>query len=431
MIIKNIVQIGLLAQQALAGANSHSKAVSMNKDFSLPDLVLAEKLPNTFISGGQTVFEEGRIVLTPKASSKGSLWSQKEYALTDAFTAEWTVRSVKHKGKSVGGLAMWFISGKENDDLKLHSGPSQFDGLQLLVDNNGELGSTLRAHLNDGTKQLSSSNIYDETFGSCLLAYQDSTVPLTIRLTYSSGQNPLLKVQVDNRVCFQTRKVELPIQNYKIGITADNADNEESFELLQLEVYDGITEESMIPNANIMEQPKLLTKVINKKTGEEELVEKTALEMNGGADSISNFDLLKKMNRLEGKILANDIASLSSAIEELVQIQTVQSRKLEKVITLLTSRRTNSGKDGEDGTVIDESFKDFFKMDEKLEQLLLEQQKIREVSKQNAFGASGGPHIDEIVRKLSIWLIPLVALMMIMAYYTFRIRQEIVKTKLL
>ncbi|CEP64968.1 uncharacterized protein LALA0_S15e01442g [Lachancea lanzarotensis] len=431
MIARSLISLGLFAHQVLGHGSASNEAVSVNKDFSLLDLVKLEKLPSTFITGGQAVLEEGRVVLTPKTGSKGSIWAQKEYHLGESFTAEWTVRSINHKGKSAGGLAMWFVNSKGTDDLKLYNGPSQFEGLQLLMDNNGELGSTLRAHLSDASKKFTGTNIYDETFGSCLLGYQDSTVPLTIRLTYSSGDFPLLKVQVDNRVCFQTKKVQLPAQNYKLGVTADNADNAESFELLQLEVYDGITEESMIPNANIMEQPRLLTKVINQKTGEEELVEKTALEMNGDADSVTNFVLLQKMNRLEGKILANDIATLSKAIDDLIEVQNIQSRRLERVITLLTSRKSTSGKDGEEGALVDESFKDFFKMDEKLEQLLLEQQRIRESSKQNVFGDNGGPHIDEIVRKLTIWLIPLVAVMMVMAYHTFRIRQEIVKTKLL
>ncbi|SCU77236.1 LAFA_0A00386g1_1 [Lachancea sp. 'fantastica'] len=431
MIAKSVLSLGLLVHQVFGHGSASNEALSVNKDFSLSDLVQAEKLPSTFITGGQAVLEEGRVVLTPKTGSKGSLWAQKEYSLGESFTAEWTVRSINHKEKSAGGLAMWFINSKVTDDTKLHNGPSQFEGLQLLMDNNGELGSTLRGHLNDGSKKLSSSNIYDETFGSCLLGYQDSTVPLTIRLTYSSGDFPLLKVQVDNRVCFQTKKVQFSAQNYKLGITADNADNAESFELLQLEVYDGITEESMIPNANIMDQPKLLTKVVNQKTGEEELVEKTALEMSEDADSVTNFVLLKKLNRLEGKILANDIAVLSRAIDDLVEVQATQSKRLEKVITLLTSRRSSSEKNAEDGPVVDEGFKDFFKLDEKLEKLLSEQQRQRESLKQNAFGDNGGPHIDEIVRKLTIWLIPLVAVMMVMAYYTFRIRQEIVKTKLL
>ncbi|SCU83555.1 LADA_0C12134g1_1 [Lachancea dasiensis] len=431
MLFYNVFGLLALAQHALSHSEPKTKASPSNVDFSLPDLIQAKKLPNTWISGGQTTLDEGRVVLTPKKSSVGSLWSKKEYSLGDSFTAEWTVRSTNYRGKSEGGLALWFVSGKGSDDLKLHNGPSQFDGLQLLIDSNGELGSTLRAHLNDGTKQLTSSNIYDETFASCLLAYQDSTVPLTVRLTYSSGNDNFLKVQVDNRVCFQTRKVSLPVQNYKFGITADNADTDESFELLQFKVYDDVIDESLIPNVNAMEQPRLITKVINEKTGQEELIEKTALEMSSDPGSISNFDLLKKLNRLEGKVLANDISVLSNAIDELISVQSLQSKKLEKVITLLASRKPSNGNGGEDDAVIDESFKDFFKLDEKLEKLLLEQQRIRESSKQNAFGDNGGPHIDEIVRKLTIWLIPLVALMLIMAYYTFRIRQEIVKTKLL
>ncbi|SCU91161.1 LANO_0D10924g1_1 [Lachancea nothofagi CBS 11611] len=431
MLFHNVITLAVFAQQAVSHAVEKNRGPALNQDFSLPDLIQAKKLPKTWALGGQALLEEGRVVLTPKKATKGSVWSQNEYPLDNSFTAEWTIRSTNHQGKSEGGLAMWFVGAKGAVDTELYNGPSKFDGLQLLIDNNGALGGTLRAHLNDGNKQLTSSDVYGDTFASCLLAYQDSTVPLTVRLTYDSSDNHLLKVQVDNRVCFQTRMVKFPIQSYKFGITAENADNEESFELLEFELYDSVLEESLLPNVNVMEQPRFVTKVINQKTGEEELVEKTALEMNGGADSVSNLDLLLKLNRIEGKVLANDIGMLSKTIDELIQIQTLQSRKLDKVIALFASRKSSSGQDGEDSEVVDESFKEFFKMDEKLEKLLLEQQRIRDASKQNSFGENGGPHIDEIVRKLTIWLMPLVAVMMVMAYYTFKIRQEIVKTKLL
>lgn len=234
------------------------------------------------------------MVLTPKKSSKGSLWTKNAYTLGTSFTAEWTVRSTNHRGKSPGGLALWFVNANSPQDTELFNGPSKFEGLQLLIDNNGELESTLRGQLNDGTQQFTSANIYDKTFGSCLLAYQDSTVPLTVRLTYDSANEHFFKVQVDNRVCFQTKKIHFPAENYKFGITATNADNEESFELLQLEVFDGVLEEALKPNANAMEQPKLFTKLVNEKTGDEELRETSPLEMAAAGTAITNNDYSRR-----------------------------------------------------------------------------------------------------------------------------------------
>ncbi|CUS22773.1 LAQU0S06e05688g1_1 [Lachancea quebecensis] len=427
MLVQHLWTLAAFAQLGLAHSKPKTEEQLLNKDFSLPDLIQTKKLPDAWVSGGDAILEEGRVVLTPKKSSKGSLWTKNGYTLGSSFTAEWTLRSTNHKGKSPGGLALWFVSANSPQDTELYNGPSKYEGLQLLIDNNGELDSTLRGQLNDGTQQFTSSDIYDKTFGSCLLAYQDSTVPLTVRLTYDSTKGGFFKVQVDNRVCFQTKKIHFPVEEYKFGITATNADNEESFELLQLEIFDGVLGEALKPNINAMEQPKLLTKLVNEKTGKEELRETSPLEMAAPGNTISNNDLLKKLNRLEGKILANDIGILASTIDELIQVQKQQAKNLEKVLAVLGSKSV-----GQEGTenAGDDSFKDFFKLDEKLEKLLMEQRKLREASKSHA-SSNGGPHIDEVVRKLTIWLIPLVAVMMVMAYYTFRIRQEIVKTKLL
>ncbi|CAR25429.1 L-type lectin-like domain-containing protein [Lachancea thermotolerans] len=427
MLVQHLWTLAAFAQLGLAHSKPKTEEQLLNNDFSLPDLIQTKKLPDAWVPGENAVLEEGRVVLTPKKSSKGSLWTKNAYTLGTSFTAEWTVRSTNHRGKSPGGLALWFVNANSPQDTELFNGPSKFEGLQLLIDNNGELESTLRGQLNDGTQQFTSANIYDKTFGSCLLAYQDSTVPLTVRLTYDSANEHFFKVQVDNRVCFQTKKIHFPAENYKFGITATNADNEESFELLQLEVFDGVLEEALKPNANAMEQPKLFTKLVNEKTGDEELRETSPLEMAAAGTAITNNDLLKKMNRLEGKILANDIGILASTIDELIQVQKQQAKNLEKVLAMLGSK--SIGQESTDSTG-DESFKDFFKLDEKLEKLLTEQRKLREASKTHT-SSNGGPHIDEVVRKLTIWLIPLVAVMMVMAYYTFRIRQEIVKTKLL
>ena len=399
MLVQHLLTLAAIAHQSLAHGAAKPDTQLLNKDFSLPDLIQTKEWPKSWASSDDAILEEGRAVLTPKKSTKGSLWSRSGYSLEKSFTAEWTVRSTGFNGKSEGGLAMWFTAEKGEKDSQLYNGPSKFEGLQLLIENNGVLGSNLRAQLNDGSKVLTKDNIHDESFASCLLSYQDSTVPMTVRLTYDNSQEYLLKVQVDNRVCFQTKKVQFPSQKYQFGISADNANNAESFEVLQLKVYDGVVEDSLIPNANPMDQPKYITKVINEKTGQEEMKETSPLEMSNGGDSFSNYDLIKKMNRLEGKILANDISPLADKIEELVRVQKAQEKKLEKIISLLSSGAFTQGGGSEDGNVNTDSFKDFYKMNDKLEQILVQQEKIRETSKNHALANAGGPHVDELVRK--------------------------------
>ncbi|CCF57361.1 hypothetical protein KAFR_0C03690 [Kazachstania africana CBS 2517] len=417
---------------AHGGANDQAAAKPVDK-LSLPDLIHAKSIPSNWESIDNTKLEEGRIILTPSANSKGSLWLKSPFKLQKSFTVEWTVRSINYVGKTNGGMAMWFISSDDyKNDKSLYNGPSKFDGLQLAIDNNGPMGQSIKAQLNDNSESLAKADIHSKTFGSCLLGYQDASVPITIRLTYDNddiNKNHLLKLQIDNKVCFQTRKINLPNNvDYYIGVSADNDNTNESFEVLQMNFYDTVIEDSLIPNVNSMNQPKLITKIVDKDTGKEKLVDKEILDSQN--TQISNFELFKKMDKLEGEILSNDISSLETKINEIASIQDELTKavlELGKHLQQITSGNGN-GKEHPDTK---EEFKDFIAMNEKLEKMLDEQAKIREATKQQQLFHSNGPQIDEIVRKLTFWIIPLIVIMLVMVYYTFTIRREITKTKLL
>lgn len=418
----------LLGTCTLVGAHqpeSSEKKIASNAEFSLQNLINVNKIPSGWALGESAVLEEGRIRLTPKTKSKGSLWEKNPYPLDKSFTLEWTFRSVDYAGDTDGGLSFWFISASKSKPLagkSFFNGPSEFDGLHVLIDKNGPVSSTLGARLNDGTQSFTKENVHESTFASCLMGYQDSSVPSTVRLTYDRG-NSLLKLQVDNRVCFQTRKVQIPQGDYFIGATADNSNTPESFEILKMKLYDSVIEESLIPNVNAMPQPKVMTKVVNKETGQESLLEKDVFDAQH--DEVSNFELYKKLDKVEGKILANDINSLEDRLDDLARTQA----ELLKYVAHLSQNLQNAGSSsGSSKGDDDGNYKDFFSVNEKLEQMLDEQRKIREASRSSG---SAGSHIDEIAGKLAIWILPLIVIMLVMAYYTFRIRQEIVKTKLL
>lgn len=402
------------------------------KEYSLPNLITnGNSIPSNWEIKDSTTLDEGRFILTPSKSSKGSLWLKSILKDLESFTIEWTFRSFNYQGKHSGGLSFWFLGDfdKIGNDQKLFSGPSKFNGLQLLVDSNSPVSQSIHAQLNDGSKSLLDSNekIYDKSFASCLMGYQDSTVPLTLRLSYDSESNNMLKLQVDNKVCFQTRKIKLTDilqRGLKIGVSADNSDSVETFEILQMKFYDKIIEDALIPNVNAMSQPKLLTKIIDEKTGTEKIVDKEVLDSQN--KHMSSFELYKKMDRLEGKIMANDINILEEKINDILSIQ----QTLIKELAILTNRiQNNNINNGENND--NDQFKDFLSMNEKLEKMLNEQAKIREATKLSQANREAGPQIDEIVSKLAVWLIPLIVIMCVMAYYTFKIRQEIVKTKLL
>ncbi|CCH60735.1 hypothetical protein TBLA_0D02310 [Henningerozyma blattae CBS 6284] len=413
------------------------------KDFSLDNLLSSSSISSKWKLGQDARYNEGRIVLTPKKNSLGSLWLTEDVPMNkNAFTLEWTFRSVGYSGPTSGGLSFWILDSAAPIDLKdqsLFNGPSKYDGLQLLVDNSSPVGPTLRGSLNDGSETFNKQNIYDKTFASCLIGYQDSSVPSTLRLTYDRNADNLLKLQVDNKVCFQTRKIKLSPSNanlYRFGVSADNSNTAESFEILKMKLYDFVTEDSLIPNVKEMAQPKLLTKIIDKASGKEKIVDKEIYDSENS--EITNYELYRKLDKVEGKLLANDISILEKKLSNILEAQQ-EMRKyvehLEKALNVLTTNTINNNgndnKDGEAKIVNDNSnYEDFLAMNTKLEQMLNEQQKIRETtSKQNHMPP--GPQVEDVLNKLALWLSPLVIIILVMAYYTFKIRQEIVKTKLL
>lgn len=421
MKLTHIVSSSLLLIGSVVNAHglesSKSDEEKFKADISLPDLLSIKKMPSNWMVGEDASLQQSRMILTPRKGSKGSLWQRNNYKLKNGFTVEWTFRSVEYSGKSEGGLAFWIINsaGSKNDDKMLYNGPSKFDGLQILVDNNGALGSFVSARFSDGSAALKKEDVHEKSFASCLMGYQQSSVPSTARLTYSREDDNLLKLQIDNRVCFQTKKTNFPQGDYKIGVSADNAQTTEAFEILKMKFYDGAIQDSWIPNVHSMPQPKIYTKVIDPNTGQENLLENDAFDAQ--SEKFSNYDLFKKMDKLEGKVLANDIVSLEKKLDEILEIQ----EEVVKRMTQLVIQR----QDSEGGS---DYFGDFISMNEKMEEMIKEQQKIRDATKTSG---QAGPHVDEIASKLAVWLLPLLVIMLIMAYYTFRIRQEIVKTKLL
>ncbi|CDO92896.1 unnamed protein product [Kluyveromyces dobzhanskii CBS 2104] len=418
---------------SISEAELHDNTVSDNDildaSHSLPDLIHMDAVPSDWKTSGALLLEEGRLRFTPEASSQSSIWHNTGYQITDSFTMEWTFRSVNFIGKSEGGLAFWLVDEKSVGGNSLFGGPDAFDGIQILVDSNGPVGSSIRGVMNDGSEKLTEQNIYDHSFGYCLSAYQDTTIPTTIRLSYDRKNNNLLKLQVDNRVCFQTRQIQFPNKAKMImGITAKNDANKESFEVLKIHTHNGLTKEVTIPNVNPMEQPRLVTKIINKDTGKEDVVETDFMKMKGLASRVDNYELYKKLDKIEGKILANDISVVNAKLVGILENQASQLRKLEHLSTTLDIIIASMGKEGAVNT---ESFKDFFAMNDKLEQLLQDQAKVREATKKSMENGGHSVSVDEIVKRLLIWILPLIFIVLVMAYYTFRIRQDIVKVKLL
>ncbi|CAB4252491.1 similar to Saccharomyces cerevisiae YFL048C EMP47 Integral membrane component of endoplasmic reticulum-derived COPII-coated vesicles, which function in ER to Golgi transport [Maudiozyma barnettii] len=441
MLFSTLTRSLLMAGMAVVSAHDTGSPSSLKEvpiaANSLPELLSLQSIPANWISSDETTLEEGRIILTPKKQSKGSLWLKSSVKLNKEFTIEWTVRSVNYEGTSTGGMSLWFISSDKMKDTSLYNGPSKFNGLQILVDNNGPLGQSIRGQLSDGSVVFKKEGIYDKSFGSCLMGYQGTSVPVTIRLSYSENlgrtSSNMLKLQVDNRVCFQTNKINFPRDAasnnglYNVGVSADNGNTVESFEVLKMNYYDTVTEEALIPNVKAMGQPRMIAKIIDQSTGEVKTVEKEVLDEQN--DRTSNYELFQKIDKIEGKILANDIKHLQDKLEKITNNQMLMVEQMNRLLEKLNSGESTNG---EKQSIMDEeSYKQFFSVNEKLEKLFQEREKVREVNQKEQSLQSNSVSSDEILKKLAVWLLPFAVLIVVLAYYTFQIRNELTKTKLL
>ncbi|SMN20071.1 similar to Saccharomyces cerevisiae YFL048C EMP47 Integral membrane component of endoplasmic reticulum-derived COPII-coated vesicles, which function in ER to Golgi transport [Maudiozyma saulgeensis] len=403
-------------------------------EMSMPQIYKLGSIPSTFTTDGSTTLNEGRIILTPKANSKGGLWLKAPFEMDGSFSLEWTFRSFDYRGFSSGGLSFWIIDSAnlKKNDKTLYDGPSQFIGLQLLIDRSGPYGEALRAQLSDGSNQLTKASMDENTFGSCLIGYQDASVPSTLRVTYDINDNHLLKVQINNQICFQTRKVKLvgagSKANFKIGVTADNGENnKESFEILKFNAFSKANEASKIPNIKSMPQPQIVTQMTNSKTGETKLIDKKKFDAEKN-DEFSNYDLFQKLNKVEGNILVNDIRPLDQRLDSIIQTQEGLMKFMDHFLSTLSEEDDSS----KDQITKDKSeFKDFLKINSNLESLLEEQERIRETTKKVGEFGLHDTHIDDVISNLKIILIPVAVILCVMIYYTFSTQQYIKKAKYL
>lgn len=232
---------------------------------SLPDLISVSKLDdlkNIFIFAGDSILENGRIILTPSPKSsqedstsdsqlqKSSMWLTNDIlpkTLND-FSFEVTLRSLGSYGKFTNaGIAIWLLDSKfngNNNDLQNFNGPRIFKGLQILIDTNtASEYSSVKFYLNDGTKQI---DLNQDAIGIYALNYQDSQVPLTLKFGYKMNEK-WFKLTIDNKLLFETSDIDLSSllnnDNLKIGVTCQTDKlKHEQFEILRLKGYNYIVE---------------------------------------------------------------------------------------------------------------------------------------------------------------------------------------------
>jgi hypothetical protein len=240
----------------------HVNAISEIPELSLKNLVTISSIndiSSNWIVLGDTVYNEGRIILTPKPDHVandesgiqfGSIWSTKDSPNLNAFTTELTIRSLGSFGYTEAGFSLFLIDQLSADYRQIdnNGGPSVFKGLQITLSMDNQLGPVIKAYLNDGKKL----NFDTDYLGAYKYEYQSSNVPITIKLSYS---NKFFKITCDNKLLFETDQINLSqllsSSKLALGLTAKSKKNyqyHEQFEVLRLTTYDSTTKEMLENN---------------------------------------------------------------------------------------------------------------------------------------------------------------------------------------
>ncbi|TVY67426.1 Protein EMP47 [Lachnellula suecica] len=190
-------------------------------------------VPNFHLQGKPNAPEilSNKLVLTPPApgNQRGAVWAEKPLQ-----HSEWTV-DVDFRATGPergGGNFMVYLAKNGRDEIGTASiyTVGRFDGLALVVDQHAGSAGFIRGFLNDGSTDYKSHHSVDSlAFGHCEYSYRNLGRPSRIVIRQSADT---FSVNVDGRLCFDSKKIKLPI-GYYFGVSAASAENPDSFEVFK------------------------------------------------------------------------------------------------------------------------------------------------------------------------------------------------------
>lgn len=441
---------------AAVAAHSAEDAKLVDHDISLPDLETLEVLdaPNWNFQG-DAKFEDGRILLTPGSNTKSLISNEYEVAY-DSWTIEAVFRSMGSFGKTSSGLSLNFVKDHNLKDTSFFGGSSKFEGLKVVVDSDSTQGSSVHAFLNDGSidfSKLSKDELYDHAFGSCLLPYQESQVPTTLRISSYSGS---LLIQTNNQVCLKTKKIK-SMKDYKVSIAASaSATSKEVFELFRLKTYGGVLSEVLENEGKSAQRAEVVTEYIqldeeDKPIGKTTQPPATALG-NEYVDSIreiqkANKELLDIFHSLEAKV--NGLSTIASSGKGKGQVDfsfleehskhlsslSVNVLKLEEKLSKMDARLYNLERSfnvdiGSLTSSVNQLKSDFTIQLRDNSRTLTELNKNIELLVQNGKDNQADQTIHDLVSGLKYLIFPILLISALLSFFTYSLRHEI-KQKLL
>ncbi|KAF4624879.1 hypothetical protein G7Y89_g13291 [Cudoniella acicularis] len=172
-----------------------------------------------------------KLVLTPPVpgNQRGAVWAEKNLQHS-AWNVDVDFRATGPE-RGGGNFNIWYTrNGREEVGTSSIYTVGRFDGLALVVDQYAASGGFIRGFLNDGTAEYKSHHSVDSlAFGHCTYSYRNLGRPSRIAIRHSPDN---FRVEVDNKLCFESSKIKLPLGNY-FGITAASAEIADSFEVFK------------------------------------------------------------------------------------------------------------------------------------------------------------------------------------------------------
>ncbi|KAH3666727.1 hypothetical protein WICMUC_005544 [Wickerhamomyces mucosus] len=285
--------------------NTNTNDLLEIESLSLPDLTKLDYIDSLSITDwellGDGQFLDGRLILTPQINTKSSLINKNLFENSHTWTFELIFRSLNGMGKTSSGLSIKLLN--DDNQFNLNSNDflfgGQFDGINLVVDSNSLKSSSIHFFINDGSISLNSDDeIYNKSIGSCLINYQDSQVPNTLRIVYD--QNNFLIVQINNKICLKTSQIDLSnIQNFKIQIDSITKEILEQFEILKLKFYRGLIDEVLTNLNKFADQPKIVKKFVQLDKNEDNNSDNPDINQILKALILGNTQIQNRLDKLE------------------------------------------------------------------------------------------------------------------------------------
>lgn len=431
--------------------------------------------------------DTGRLIV---GTGTGSLWMNPGLANSDS---EWTVELVfRSNGESqrdqqfanFNALSLWFLDSNERVGTNPggnSGGPHIFDGVQVLLSNQESKG--LKLIVNDGSKIVDGR--LNQVVGNCDFNYWDSTIPFTIRVSYSRS-NKWFKIQVDNNLCLKTDAITIPSTDLQLGVTGQiEIGSQEEFEIMKLDIWDHLTpdaiddhalmgdgattqqqkdaiEQDHIPPSqlrqSLMERTRKQQELMREQQQQQKQEQKqrhailSQLQQPEGDSSAPSFDysvftgqiddIISRMNALQENSIYESKVLLSSFTE----VQDVQKKHLVALdeikdeLTVFKATLTQQfsemlrGMSQLNERVIGEVREHQFSVAEMSKKVDLLMSNHKEVAFQYQRGlenADGTDFVDRLVSKIKWIMIPLVIGVMILTGFLYRLRHDIKHSKLL